>query len=174
MNCITLSNLIGIIQIIITAIVGLFTILVYFRITRLANDNNNEQTDRSHRNNLFNKLNMDLDRIVDYTIRYPYFDDAEYKKNYTADLTGGDGKLKENVLRYEAFAIMNFNFIEDLNSFFDGKEDQMTDMCNFEELIIDHQIYWENMKRRGEKGYAKIYDLVEKVIAEAKRAENQK
>ena len=85
MTCITLSNLIGIIQIIVTAIIGFFTILVYFRITKLANDNNNEQTDRSHRNNLFNKLNMDLDRIVDYTIKYPYFDDCMWRLNIRPD-----------------------------------------------------------------------------------------
>jgi len=173
MACITLSNLIGIIQIVVTAVIGFFTILVYFRITQLANDNNNELTDRNHRNNLFNKLNMDLDRIVDYTIQYPYFDYTEYKKNYTADLTSNDDKLKEKAIRYEAFAIMNFNFIEDLYIFYGGNEDNMGDLYNFKELITDHSIYWENMKKRGEGGYSKIQKMVEKIISEARNDETK-
>lgn len=168
MTCIALSNLIGIIQIIVTAIIGFFTILVYFRITKLANDNNNEQTNRTHRNNLFNKLNADLDRIVDYTIKYPYFDNLEYKKTYSVDLSNDKAEIKEKALRYEAFAIKNFNFIEDLYVFYDGKEDKMGDLYNFKELITDHSAYWENMKKRGEDGYSKIQAMVERIIKESK------
>jgi cell division protein FtsI/penicillin-binding protein 2 len=162
--CITLSDFIAIIQVIITFGVGIATIVVYFRITHLANKNNDSLNDRMIRNNRFQKLNSDLDRIVDYTIKYPYFDDIEYKKHYLKYLKSSVEKEKEMAIRYEAFAIMNFNFIEDLYLFFDGDESKMSDLCDYKEIVIDNKYYWRNMVQRNEDGYFKIFEFVTKLI----------
>jgi hypothetical protein len=130
----------------------------------MANDNNVELNARMIQNNLFQKLNSDLDRIVDYTIKYPYFDDSEYKQEYSRYLVSKIDGEKENALRYEAFAIMNFNFIEDLYTFYDGDSDKMGDFCAFREIIVDNKYYWQNMVNRREDGYSKIFDFVNATI----------
>lgn len=162
--CIHLSDLIAIIQVAVTSVVGIATIIVYFKITRIANETNDLLNDRIIRSNRFQKLNGDLDRIVDYTIKYPFFDDLEYKKHYTRYLKSSAQDEKEKAIRYEAFAIMNYNFIEDLYSFFDGDESKMGDLCDYKELIVDHSYYWKHNIKKKEDGYSRIFEFVNNII----------
>jgi hypothetical protein len=162
----SLSNLVAIIQLLVSITVGLATIFVYFRITALANENNDELNNRNNKNQLFYKINSDLDRIVDFTIQYPYFDDTNYKTKYLNDLTSLVSEERERACRYNAFAIMNYNFVEDLFNYYGGDEDEMEDYCDFKELITDHKIYWENLDEQEKEGYHKIKSLIEKVIFE--------
>ena len=163
---ISLANLIALIQLVVTAAVGVATIIVYFRITELANSNNDDLNEINNRNNLFNKLNSDLDRIGEYIIQYPYFDDVDYKNRYRSDLKSNKADEREKALRYNAFAIMNYNFIEDLYVYYKGNEDEMAEYCDFKEIILDHRIYWENLDAGGKKGYHKIKSFIERVIFE--------
>jgi hypothetical protein len=153
--CLTTDNYIGISQAIATLLVGVATIFTYFRIARI--------TERSL---LFNKLNSDLDRIVEYTIQYPYFEDEEYAhKQYRIDIISSVEEKKNNALRYELFAIMNFNFVEDLYKYYNGNEKKMARVANFSELIESHAEYWKyRIIEKGEDGYKLITPLVSRVL----------
>jgi len=168
MLCFSTSDIISIIQCGISLFVGIFTIFIYLKITKLANSNNDKLNEINKKNNLFNKLNSDLDRIVDYTIQYPYFDDLEYKSIYQNDLISDNIEKRNTALRYTAFAIMNFNFVEDLNTFYKGNEQEMEDYCDFKELILDHVNYWNTLQENEKQGYHKIITLIDNVIKESK------
>ena len=153
--CLTTENCISIAAVVATLLVGVVTILTYFRIARITNHSL-----------MFNKLNSDLDRIVEYTIQYPYFEDEEYtRKQYRLDIVSADKEKKKDALRYELFAIMNFNFVEDLFKFFKGNDKKMRDMAHYTELIESHGEYWKyRIVEKGEDGYKLITPLVNRVL----------
>jgi hypothetical protein len=170
MICILLSNLIGILQLVFSLVLGIVTIIVYFKIASISSDSSEYLNELAIKNNLFFKLNSDLDRIVDFTIKYPYFDDPEYKNQYKADLQSEGIKKRARTIRYNAFAIMNYNFVEDLYKYYEGDEEKMEEYCDFKELITNHRNYWYNLNENEKNGYHKIKSLIERIIADFENA----
>jgi hypothetical protein len=73
--------------------------------------------------------------------------------------------VRENALRYELFAIMNFNFVDDLYAFYKGDEIQMRKLANFTELIESHAVYWKyKIIDQKQGGYESIKALVNRTI----------
>ncbi len=175
--CLTVDNWIAIVQVAATLIVGLATIMIYLRITaisanatRHAGEIAAEATEAaaklSERNLLFNKLNQDLDRIIEFTIQYPYFEDESYTKHeYRAGIVSNSKDDKEKALRYELFAMMNFNFVEDLYKYFNGDEEKMGNVAYFQELIVSHAEYWKyKIIEKKEGGYTLITALANRIL----------
>jgi hypothetical protein len=175
--CLTTDNYIGIFQGLATLAVGIATILIYLRITRisaaatrqagqLSADATTAAAALSAKNLLFNKLNQDLDRIVEYTIKYPYFEDESYTHNqYRYGIVSSVPEEKEKALRYDLFAIMNFNFVEDLFKYFDGNEEEMSNVANYTELVESHAEYWKyRIVEQREQGYTLIKPLVNRIL----------
>jgi|GEM_PF-6021435 hypothetical protein len=149
------SDYIAIIQIGVSLLVGIATFFVYFRIANISN-----------KNNRFSKLNDDLNRLVDFTIKYPYFDDEEYIKDYVGHLSSSNEDLKLAALRYEAFAVMNFNFIADLYSYYKGNQEKMGEIYDYKQIIISHKSYWNyRVIEKKEGGYESIENFVNKIIS---------
>jgi len=158
--------IIGLLQLVAIIFIGIWTIKTYHRITEISKNATIEAARLNDKSNRFNKLNSDLDKIVEYSIQYPYFEDEEYPtKNYRSDLNSGDLIRREKALRYELFAIMNFNFIEDLYKYYNGNEEQMSDQTNFTEMIESHAEYWKyKIIEKNENGYKIIKPLVNRTL----------
>ena len=175
--CLTTDNWIGIGQGIATLLVGIATIMTYLKITKISADATEKASqisaaatkaasDLAEQTLLFNKLNQDLDRIVEYTIKYPYFEDEEYTQmKYRQEITSNTEVEKERALRYELFAIMNFNFFEDLYRFCKGDNEKMSNIANYQELVESHSTYWKyRIIEKKEGGYTLITPLVNKIL----------
>ena len=167
--CLYTSDWIGISQVLATVLVGIATILVYLKITKISKNTSNEVLESTTKHNQFIKLNDDLNRLIDYIIQYPYFDDNNYKETYPLDLNSSNEELKTKALRYEAYAIVNFNFISDLITYFERDESKMEIFCNYKELIISNKYYWNHrVINQSEKGYESIEDIVNRVLGNVK------
>jgi hypothetical protein len=113
-------------QIIITAAVGVITIFTYFRIARL-----------STKSNSFNRLDDELNNIVNTWVKYPYLEDLDFIEKFhkkEADKTEG--------LRYDAHCTLVFNYVESLYKHFKGKAKKMALYNEYKEMIIVHKDWW--------------------------------
>ena len=121
---------------------------------------------RSERAILSNKLNHDTDRSIELTIQYPYFEDEDYTQHqYLKDIVSTIPTEKEKALRYEVFAMLNFNLIEDLYKFYEGDEDDMRHHLEYPEIIKSHSAYWKyKILEKGEDGYELIKPLVNRIL----------
>jgi hypothetical protein len=164
--CLSNDNYIGIFQVIATILVGIATIFTYFKITEISKNSTIQAARLNDESNRFNKLNGDLDQIVEYTIQYPYFEDEDYTKNqYRLNIDSSDSAKRESALRYELFAIMNFNFIEDLYKFYNGDLAKMSKQTNYIELIESHAEYWKyKIIEKKERGYELIRPIVNGIL----------
>jgi hypothetical protein len=160
------QTIIGFLQFLAIIFIGILTVKTYNKITAVSADATRQAAKLSAESNLFNKLNQDLDRIVEFTIQYPYFEDEDYTKNrYRDEINSKDAVKRESAIRYELFAIMNFNFVEDLFKFYDGDESKMSKLAYYTELIESNGEYWKyKIIESGEGGYELIKPLVNRIL----------
>jgi hypothetical protein len=161
-----LGVIVGFLQFAAIIFIGFWTIQTYHRITNNSTNATINSALLAEKSLLFNKLNGDLDRIIEYSIQYAYFEDEDYTKNhYRTDIDSTEIAKRENAIRYELFAIMNFNFVEDLFKYYHGDETEMSKQAHYTELIDSHREYWKfKIIEKKESGYELITPMVNRVL----------
>jgi hypothetical protein len=69
---------VGLLQFAAIIFIGIWTIKTYHKITQISSDATIRSAHMNDESSRLNKLNHNLDKIVEFTIQYPYFEDDEY------------------------------------------------------------------------------------------------
>jgi hypothetical protein len=132
-----------------TVILGGLTIYTYFRISGL-----------SQKGNSFNRLDDELNNIVNTWVKYPYLEDEDFIIKYhkkEADRMEG--------LRYDAYCTLVFNFVESLHKHFKGNKTRMGKYNEYPEMILVHKSWWAANQLDPLTAYTgKFKDFVQFVI----------
>lgn len=143
------SNTLAIWQIVISGLVGILTIISYFLIANL-----------SGKNTKFNRLDDELNNIVNTWVKYPQLEDDDFiSRYYSKNLVSVEAS------RYDAYCTLNFNFLESLYKHFSGNKTKIRDYCEYEEIIITHYKWWnKNQSSSVTKYTGKFGKFIDEVV----------
>ena len=125
MYCTSTSNLLSLIQILVTCGFAGATVWTYFRITTISNENASRL-----------QLDNDLNTLVKTWLKYPFLEELLFVNGYNSE------HRSIQTQRYEAYCMLSFNFIEDLQRHFRNDIDLMRNYCDFEQIIRMHWRWW--------------------------------
>lgn len=105
------------------------------------------------------KLVAMLDKMIDFSIQYPYLEDSDFCNKWTPEAKD------ENSMRYDNFCCFVFNYLERLWEFYDGKGDKMYKHVNYIEIIALHGTWWKSRIAENTDGYKPDFvDFVNKIL----------
>ena len=87
-------------------------------------------------NNLLDKLNS----ILNIAVQYPYLESKSFAEKWSPKQPETD----ERYLRYEQYAILVFNYLEEVCKFFGFNKEKIEKFVGIKEWVRIHRIYWES------------------------------
>jgi len=87
-----------------------------------------------------NRLDGMLNQIIAFSITYPYLEDEKFIAAWLKQRNSGD----EKYLRYEAYCIYNFNFLDQLARFYKFKKEKVEDFVHIQEIVRMHAEWWRH------------------------------
>lgn len=96
-------------------------------------------------------LDSQLSFILRLAIEYPYLESKFFTSNWKENCQNPDDKYR----RYETYATLVFNYLEDVCEFFNYDREKVEQYINIKSWISLHRDYWHNPTDSGdnEKSY---------------------
>ncbi|MEG0107786.1 MAG: hypothetical protein RR705_02905 [Lachnospiraceae bacterium] len=97
-------------------------------------------TYRLYRKERLQRLNEQLDRVIEIGIQYPYVENANFISKWLENREGQD----EKYLRYDMYCNLLFNYLAGVFDYFGGNKKKVENFVDVKTWVRAHQLNWKN------------------------------
>jgi hypothetical protein len=105
------------------------------------------------------RLNGDLNKLLDVNLRYPYVEDS----SFIAWWGYHESSNSDSSLRYQAYCEYVFNFLQNNCEYFNYDKEKITGFVDMDDLVSQHKGWWNMPEQRDSESYPKRFrDFIER------------